>query len=297
MGSDLALAEAGVGGVMVAADTMSLPAVVEHVRRLESLGYPAAWITDMFGREIYVTAGHLLAHTDHITIATGIAHIYGRDAIASVQAARTLSELSGGRFVQGLGVSHPIASEMRGVPWENPVDKTRAYLSAMRGDLPIQPRDGVPPVPILLAAHGPKMLAVAAELADGANIYQQPPERMPGARAILGPDKVLSVVLPCCLTTDPSVGRAAGRRALAMYLPLPAYQRQWARSGFTEADWSNGGSDRLVDAHIAWGDADQIRARLGEYLAAGATQVVIGAMPAGDGGASAWDLLEALAVA
>ena len=101
-----------VGGVMVAGDALSPRALVDHVRRLEALGYDSAWITDVFGREIYVTAGHLLAHTDRIKVASGIAHIYGRDPIASRQAGLTLSELSGGRFIQGLGVSHPIAARI-----------------------------------------------------------------------------------------------------------------------------------------------------------------------------------------
>lgn len=285
-----------VGGVMVAGDALSPQDLVDHVRRLESLGYGSAWITDVFGREIYVTAGHLLAHTDRIKVASGIAHIYGRDPIASRQAGLTLSELSGGRFIQGLGVSHPIAAQMRGVPWENPVDKTRAYVTAMRGETPIHTPADAPPVPIYIAAHGPKMLGVAAEVADGANTYMQPPDHTADARHILGPTKALNVVLPCCLTSDPELGRAAGRRAVSIYLPLPAYQRQWVKYGFTDADWTNGGSDRLVDTFVAWGDEEAIAARISAHIDAGATEIELAALPAdrSDRGAP-WDLLEALA--
>ena len=286
-----------VSGVMTAADFMQPDALIAHARRLESLGYDAMWITDMFGREIYVTAGHLLAHTSTIKVATGIAHIYGRDAIATVQAARTLSELSGGRFIQGLGVSHPIASKMRGVPWENPIDKTRAYLTAMRGELPIHTPADAPPVPIYLAAHGPKMMAVAAELADGAMSYMQTPESCREARGILGPHKTLNVLLPTCLTTNAAAAREAGRRALKIYLPLPAYQRVWARSGFDATDWNDGGSDRLVDTYLNWGDLDTITNRMQTYVDAGVTNIILAANPDPTDASSANTLIEALAPA
>ena len=290
------IAASPVGGIMTAGDSMSPAKLVEHAKRLEGLGYPSMWITDVFGREIYVTAAHLLANTDTIKVASGIAHIYGRDPIASEQAGRTLSELSGGRFIQGLGVSHPIAAEMRGAPWENPVTKMREYVQAMRGETPIHTPADAPPAPIHIAAHGPKMMGVAAEVADGANTYMQPPEHSRQSRATLGPDKALNVVLPCCLTTDAEVGRSAGRRTLSIYLALPAYQRQWAKNGFTEADWSDGGSDRLVDTSIAWGDVDTILGCMQAHIDAGATSISLGALPPDPRDpSSAWDLIETVA--
>ncbi len=278
-------------GMMVPADLMEPAELVERVRRIESLGYRSVWIPDMFGREIYVTAGHLLANTSTITIGSGIAHIYGRDAINSAQAGRTLAELSGGRFVQGLGVSHPIAAEARGLTWESPVATMRAHLEGMRAGGPLQLRTGLPPV--FIAAHGPKLMALAAELADGASTYMQPPEHTAASRSVLGPDKGLSVVLPCCLHTDPALARAAGREILSIYLPLPAYQRQWAANGFDETDWSDGGSDRLIDTYVAWGDADAIRSRVREHLDAGASAVQLS--PRAAAGGSMDEVLEALA--
>ena len=282
-------------GVMTAADSMKPVELVAHARRLESLGYSSMWVTDVFGREVYVTAGHLLAHTETIKMATGIAHIYGRDAIATVQAARTLSEFSGGRFLQGLGVSHPVAAQMRSVAWENPIEKTRAYLTAMRGELPIHTPADAPPVPVYLAAHGPKMMAVAAELADGAMLYMQTPDDVREARAILGPDKAVNLVLPTCLTTNPDAARKAGRRALGIYLPLPAYQRVWARAGFDASDWSDRGSDRLVDAYLNWGDIATIQTRMRAYLEAGVTNILLAANPDPTNPSSATELIEALA--
>jgi len=277
-------------GAIVPADMMEPGPLVEHVQWLEMLGYQSVWIPDMFGREIYVTAAHLLANTSTITIVSGVAHVYGRDPIASSQAARTLSELSGGRFIQGLGVSHPIAAEMRGLEWENPIDKMRSHLEGMRAT-PLQIRAEQPPV--YIAAHGPKMMALAAEAADGASTYMQPPSHTAHAREVLGPDKTLNVVLPCCLSPEPEVGRAAGRRALSIYLPLAAYQRQWRANGFDESDWSGEGSDRLIDTFVAWGDVDAVAARIDEHLDAGADQVLVSANA--PRGGSTGDLFESLA--
>jgi hypothetical protein len=124
----------------------------------------------------------------------------------------------------------------------------------------------------------------------------QLPEYMSFARQVLGAEKRLNVVLPCCLTDDPSVGRAAGRAALSIYLPLPAYQRQWAKQGFDVSDWSNGGSDRLVDAYVPWGNSLQLRERMSDYLASGASAVVLSPMPADPRDPeSRWETLHALA--
>lgn len=289
----------GAAGVIVPADSMQPGPLVDHVLHLEALGYDSVWIPDVFGREVYVTAGHLLANTTRIRVASGIAHMYGRDAIATAQAARTLADLNGDRFILGLGVSHPPAAELRGLEWEPPVAKASDYIravrSAMSGGLLHTPAEP-PDVPILLAAHGPKMMQVAAEFADGANTYMQPPEHTHESRETLGPDKLLSVVLPCVLTTDADAARAAGRRALQIYLPLPAYHRQWRAYGFDESDWTGRASDRLVDRYVAWGDANALRERVDQHLEAGASQVVVGANPADPAAAGPLDeLLEALA--
>lgn len=284
-----------VSAVMTPADFFSPPQLIARAQYLEGLGYDEMWIADIFGREVYVTAGFILANTERIKVATGIAHIYGRDHIASAQAARTLSELYDGRFIQGLGLSHPSGAALRGVPWEDPATKARTYLSAMRSELPIRRTGNPAPVPLYLAAHGPKMLAVAAEVADGANVYMQTPERCAEARAILGPDKVLNLLLPMCLTDDPAAGRAAGRKALSVYLPLPAYHRGWRRSGFDESDWTGEGSDRLIDANVAWGPIDRITARLQEFRDAGVDHVIVAANPAPGRPESANELVEALA--
>ncbi len=284
-----------IGGVVVAADTLDAAELVESARRLEDLGYECLWLPDVFGREIYVTAGHILANTTRLKVATGIAHVYGRDALSTLQAARTLSELSDGRFLLGLGVSNPMAAELHGVAWGKPVARMRRFLQAM-SSAKVRVRTPVPAAPVLLAAHGPKMLQVAAELADGANTYLMPAEHTRHARPILGADKRLNVVLPCCLAGDAATGRAAGRRALSLYLPLDVYRERWSEFGFSAEDFDNGGSDRLIDAFFASGDEKTLRARIAEHVQAGADEVILLPHPADPTtGPIAWDLLEQLA--
>ena len=140
------------------------------------------------------------------------------------------------------------------------------------------------------------MLAVAAEVADGANCYMQTPDTIREARAILGPDKKLNLLLPSCLTTDPAAGRRSGRQAVEIYLPLPAYQRVWAHAGFGAEDWSTGGSDRLVDTYMNWGDLDTIRRRMETFHAAGASDIILAAgTPEAGNPARSMELIEALA--
>jgi probable F420-dependent oxidoreductase len=124
----------------------------------------------------------------------------------------------------------------------------------------------------------------------------QPPEHTAESRQVLGPDKALNVVLPCVLSTDPQAARSAARRALSIYLALPAYQRLWAANGFDETDWADRGSDRLVDAFVAWGDVDALGERIAGHIDAGATRVLLGANnPDRSSTGPPWDLLEALA--
>jgi probable F420-dependent oxidoreductase len=284
-----------VDGVLFYTDTLPPQDCVADALRLEALGYDAVWLPDLFGRELFVTAGYLLAATTRLRVASGIANVYARDATSAAQAARTLSELYDGRFILGLGVSHPQAASARGHRWEPPVEKLGAYLEGIASASVNAPE---PPstAPIFIAAHGPRLLALAAERADGANTYLMPPEHTRQARDILGPDKQLNVVLPCCLCADATVARGVARMGLSMYLQLPAYQRQWARFGLEERDRGDGGSDRLIDTLVAWGDECAIRTRIAAHIEAGANRIIV--LPynaAPKTRERPWDLLEALA--
>ena len=283
-------------GVIVNVDGYAPDALVAHVGRIEALGFESVWITDLFGRDVYVTAGYLLANTRRIKIGSGIAPIYGRDATASAQAARTLDELYGGRFLHGLGLSHAAMAEARGHTWEDPIAKATAYVAEVREGRLLRPPLAGREVPVHLAAHGPKMLSGPARAADAVLTYMQTPRACAELRATVGPSVTVDLMMPCCLTTDEEIGRRMGRNALRIYLGLPAYQRLWRREGFTPADWADGGSDALIDTYMNWGDRDTITTRMRQCLDAGITNIIVSVAPSRRGDPeSIWPLLEAVA--
>jgi probable F420-dependent oxidoreductase len=242
---------------------------------LEQLGFGAIWFGEATGREALTQAGILSAGTKQIVIATGIANIYARDPVAMAAGQKTLAEAYPGRFVLGLGVSHvPLVEQLRGHRYEKPVSTMRAYLDAMDQ----APYQAVPPSakPIrVLAALGPKMLQLAAERADGAHPYNVNPEHTAQARGILGQGPGLCPEQAVVLETDPTKARKIGRDFLEVYLGLPNYTNNFLRLGFDEADCKNGGSDRLIDSIIAWGDLNAVRNRIRAHQTAGADHVCI----------------------
>ena len=249
--------------------------VQEAARELEELGYGAIWYGEAVGREALTQAGLLLAGTRRIVVATGIANIYGRDAVTMAAGQKTLAEAYPGRFLLGLGVSHiPLVEQLRGHRYDKPVATMRAYLDAMDR----APYQSVPP-PVkparVLAALGPKMLELSAERADGAHPYNTNPEHTAQARKILGADRLLCPEQAVVLETDAAKAREIGRTFLSIYLRLPNYTNNFLRLGFEESDCKDGGSDRLIDAVVAWGDLNAIRNRVRAHHAAGADHVCI----------------------
>jgi probable F420-dependent oxidoreductase len=251
-------------------------------RETEALGYDTLWFSEGLGtRESFTNAAVLLGATGRIRIASGIANIWGRDAVAAANAARVLADAFDDRYLLGLGVSHPRQVDPRGHRYERPVAHMSAYLDAMDDDPFVSPDgDAVarPPVPRVLAALRAPMLRLAAEKALGALTYLVPVEHTRRAREILGPDAILVAEQKVVLTADPSEARARAHAAIAWYLDTPNYVENLRRLGFTDADFEHGGSDALVDALIAAGDEDAVRARVQEHLDAGATQVAIHAL-------------------
>jgi probable F420-dependent oxidoreductase len=256
-------------------DAFPAARVQEAAAELEELGFGALWFGEAFGREALTTAGLLLAGTKRIVIATGIANIYGRDPVAMAGAQKTLAEAYPDRFLLGLGVSHiPLVEKLRGHRYDKPVATMGAYLDAMDQ----APYQAVPPSskPLrVLAALGPKMLQLSAERADGAHPYNITPKHTAEARALMGPGPYLCPEQGVILQSDPAKARAIARKFLAIYLTLPNYTNNWLRLGFEEADFSNGGSDRLIDAVIAWGDLKAVMNRVREHHAAGADHVCV----------------------
>jgi probable F420-dependent oxidoreductase len=262
-------------GVWLSQEMLTASEAAAQAKRIEAWGYGALWQPEAVGRNVLVHAGLLLANTTSLVVATGIANIYARDPMACAAAQKTLAEASGGRFLLGLGVSHiPLVEGVRRHEYGKPVATMRDYLSAMAASMYLAPTPAETP-PTVIAALGPKMLALAAEAADGAHPYNVTPEHTERARVILGAGKHLCVEQMVLLETDPAKARAAARRTLAIYLPLPNYANNWFTLGFTPDDVENGGSDRLVDAMVAWGDETAIRARVQAHWDAGADHVCI----------------------
>jgi probable F420-dependent oxidoreductase len=264
-------------GVWAATDHLSASNAADFARRIEAWGYGALWIPEALGREVFSASAWLLANTSALIVASGIANIYARDPLASAAAQKGLNEQSGGRFLLGLGVSHVPLVEVRKHAYGKPLATMRAYL---RGMAEADYRGIAPPAPpkTVLAALGPKMLELSAELADGAHPYNVPPEHTRQARRILGAGKLLCVEQAAILETNAAAARAIARRFLAFYFGLPNYVDNWRRLGFTDPDFAGGGSDRLIDAIIAWGDEQAIRARIQEHWQAGADHVCVQAV-------------------
>jgi probable F420-dependent oxidoreductase len=269
-------------GVWSNIDGFSAAQAQALARRIEGWGYGALWIPEAVGREVFSAAAWLLAGTGQLTIASGIANIYARDAVSAAAAGKGLNEQSGGRFVLGLGVSHiPLVQDVRRHEYGKPIATMRAYLTAMAAAPYRGPAPGAP-TRTVLAALGPKMLALSGELADGAHPYNTPPEHTQQARAILGAGKLLCVEQGAILATDAREARARARQFLSLYLGLPNYVNNWKRLGFSDADLAGGGSDRLIDAVIAWGDEGAIRARIEAHWQAGADHVCVQAIGTDD---------------
>lgn len=246
----------------------------ELASEIESMGYAALWVPESWGREAFTSATLLLAGTTRLTIATGIANIWGRDAVAAVNATKTLNAAFDERFVLGLGVSHqPLVERMRGHAYVKPLEAMREYLSAM-DQAPMRAVEGEQPYARVIAALGPKMLALGAELANGVHPYLVTPEVTALARAALN-DKFVGVEQAVVLGGDREEYLKRAHAHLEFYTGLENYRNSWRRQGFGDEDFVRGGSERLCDAMVVHGDEDAVLARVNEHRSAGADHVCL----------------------
>jgi probable F420-dependent oxidoreductase len=247
----------------------------EAAAELERLGYAAIWFPESVRREALSNAGLLLAATSRIVVATGIANIYARDAMTMAAGQKTLAEAYPDRFLLGLGVSHrPNVEQVRGHVYGKPVATMRAYLEAM-SSAPYQSVEPPEKPQTVLAALGPNMLKLAAEQTSGAHPYFVPIEHTRRAREALGAHSLLAPEQAVVLETDADRARAIARSHTQHYLRLPNYVNNLRRLGYTEEDVSGGGSDRLVDDIVAWGDMDLVSSRIQAHFVAGADHVCV----------------------
>jgi probable F420-dependent oxidoreductase len=271
---------------MPAAETLRLAA------KLERLGYGAFWIPEAWGRDPFSHAAYLLSHTERIALATGIANIWSRDTLTMMSCAKTVAELAGGRFVLGLGVSHkPLVADLRGHDYRKPFTHMKNYVA----DLKSAVYNAVAPREEVIAALHPRMIQLAAAETKGTHTYFVPPSHTARARAEMGPQAWICVEQAVVLESDKARARQAARQYMSFYLSLPNYTKNLKSLGFTDTDLAEGGSDRLVDAIVAWGSESKIHDRISEHFAAGATHVCIQPLQSDGSGALDDRAIEVLA--
>ena len=254
---------------------MTAAGAAAAVRNLEGLGYPAIWMPESLGsKDVMAHSALLLAAGERSIVAPGIANIHARDPMAMANGAKALAEAYPGRFVLGIGVSHAPSVTIRGGDYGKPIAQMTAYLDAMSAAQYAGPEPDEA-VPLVLAALGPRMLELAAARADGAHPYFVPLEHTPVARERLGPEPCLAVEQTAVLSTDPDRARRIARGFARHYLALPNYANNLRRLGWSDDDIANDGSDRLIDAVVAWGDVNAIVARVKAHLDAGADHVCV----------------------
>ena len=242
-----------------------------HAAELEALGYSALWIPDV-GGDLFTPLGNLLAATTTATVATGILNVWMHTPDETAAEHARLTAEHGARLLLGLGISHqPLIDHVQeSGTYRKPVATMASYLDGLdAAATPVAVADR------MLAALGPKMLELARTRTTGTHPYLVTPELTRAARSGIGPDGVVACEQGVVLETDPAKAREVARIHLERYLGLPNYANNWKRQGFTDDDTANGGSDRLVDALVVWGDEATVAARIAEHRDAGADHVCI----------------------
>lgn len=242
----------------------------EAAAELESLGYSALWLPDV-GGDLFQAVENVMAATTTTTVATGILNLWMHTPAETAEAYTRLTGQHGRRFLVGIGISHgSFIDQMKPGEYTRPLSRTEAYLDELDQQSPTVPADDR-----VLAALGPRMLALAGRKAAGTHPYNVMPEHTAAAREALGPGKLVAPEQAVVLETDPQRARSTARTFLATYLALPNYANNWFRHGLTPDDVVDGGSDRLVDALVAWGDEEAVAARVRAHRDAGADHVCI----------------------
>ncbi|HEY2507561.1 MAG TPA: LLM class F420-dependent oxidoreductase [Streptosporangiaceae bacterium] len=236
----------------------------EFAARLEQAGYGTLWLGGSPDGDLLLV-DDLLAATSRLTVGTSIVNIWKDDAAIVAESFARIEAQFPGRFVLGIGTGHPEATQ----EYTSPYEKIATYVAELTsGDVPAQK--------LVLAALGPRVLRLAGTQAGGAIPYLVPPEHTRAAREILGPQPLLAPEHKVVLDTNVAQARALGRRRVRNpYLGLVNYTSNLRRLGYTDEDLAGDGSDRLIDALVAHGNAEQVAVRLREHLAAGADHVAV----------------------
>jgi probable F420-dependent oxidoreductase len=242
----------------------------ERAKDIEALGYDAVWVAGSPPAELDAI-DPILAATTTLQVATGVVNIWSAAAGPVAESFHRIEKAYPGRFLLGIGVGHPEAVQ----EYRKPIDALNEYLDKLD-------EYGVPKDRRVVAALGPQLLKLSARRAVGTHPANTTPEHTGQARELLGPDAFIAPEYKAVLTTDVHAARAAGRKALDIYLSLANYLNSWKRLGFTDEDLAKPGSDRLVDSPVAYGTTDAIAARFKGHLDAGADHVPVQVLTSSD---------------
>ncbi len=258
--------------ILCPADNFNHDELVRYARSAEATGLDTIWLPELYGRDPFVTCASVMAATSSIRVGTAIANVYARDARATKAAAFSLADAFDNRFELGLGLSNKVGNSPRGHDWLPPLVKMRDFM--YRYDNADIMFDQAASVCGSLAAHGPKLMAFAAECLDGAYTYLQTIDYSRDAKQQLG-SKKLHLMQPTVMVEDPDSARELARRAISVYLPLENYHRAWLERGFEERDFADRGSDHFIDKIVAWGSPERINEHYRAQFDAGVDQIII----------------------
>ncbi|MCV7216658.1 LLM class F420-dependent oxidoreductase [Mycobacterium crocinum] len=242
----------------------------QQAQEIEALGYGAVWVGGSPPAEL-AWVEPILENTTTLKVATGIVNIWTAEPGPVAESFHRIDKAYPGRFLLGIGVGHPEAHQ----EYQKPIDALRGYLDKLD-------EYGVPKNRRVVAALGPQVLKLSAARAAGAHPYLTTPEHTAEARELIGPEAFLAPEHKVVLTTDADRAREVGRKALEIYLNLQNYLNSWKRLGFTDEDVAKPGSDRLVDAVVAYGTQEAIAARLHQHIEAGADHVPVQVLTSSD---------------
>ncbi|MFC0115495.1 LLM class F420-dependent oxidoreductase [Kibdelosporangium aridum] len=245
----------------------------ELARELEELGFGALWLGASPAGDLRI-AEAVLDSTSTLKVATGIVNVWATEAAEVAQSYKRVEAKHPGRFLLGVGAGHKLFDTQ----YEKPYTKLVSYLDELDAA-------GVPASSRALAALGPKVLTLSAERTAGAHPYFVPVEHTRQARKTLGDGPLLAPEIAVVLESDRAVADQIIRKYTSLYLQLTNYTNNLLRLGFTEEDFADGGSDRLIGALIPQG-VDNIVATVAQHHEAGADHVNIQVLTA-DGGLDA----------
>jgi probable F420-dependent oxidoreductase len=245
-------------------------AATDAAAELDDSGWGALWIAGAGGPGIWNNADLLLTATKNISVALGVASIWGPDADAAPLQFNRLTQQHGHRLMAGFGVSSPQNATAVGKRFGSPLSAMNDYLDTLD--------QATPPLPAnnrILGALGPKMVELAGTRAAGIHPFLVTPESNVTNRSLVGDGGLIAPHLAVVLETDPRKARQIARDGIGIYIGFPSYQANLRRLGFTDDDLIPGGSDRLIDSVVAWGTLDDVNRRISEHLTAGADHLAL----------------------